>query len=508
MSGNLKGETYTSFNYVLAITINAALGALFIGYKLGEMNMALINMKYLYEWSSSEEQFFMGALTSGFLLGCVLGCLLSGLYFLDLFGRRLNLILADLINIVGCILMMFMGLKSFPQLIGRFFCGIAAGINCSVVPTYISEIAPSKIRGELSSYFGTFSLVGIFMSYLLGCGFPSEETLKTDVSSSYWRVVFFFPTIAALIRMFLLLSYFNFEPAPYLLRQKKEKEAREVIEKIYKQEFVEEVYQEYKGFVERSSGAQMTYKELFRSKYRGRIFIGCILFLIQTMTGTNAVIFYSAILFGGPGTSEFVLKMFFLLLAMILIAGSFIAGKIVDKNGRKMLLMWGALVMIIEHLAIFVMISCSDESNPSFMLELLIKFTVLAFFFTFGTTLSSICWVFGAEILNDKGMSLCGISAWLSNFFLGFLFPFAVACSFIKVQGTFLIFAVCLMFGYFYIKKYVKETIGKSAEEIDLLYQEEESLLGEENGRRKLSHVDVELQNIKNENGELSVFFK
>ena len=179
----------------------------------------------------------MGALTSGFLLGCVFGCLLSGLYFLDLFGRRLNLILADLINIVGCILMMFMGLKSFPQLIGRFFCGIAAGINCSVVPTYISEIAPSKIRGELSSYFGTFSLVGIFMSYLLGCGFPSEETLKTDVSSSYWRVVFFFPTIAALIRMFLLLSYFNFEPAPYLLRQKKEKEAREVIEKIYKQEF-------------------------------------------------------------------------------------------------------------------------------------------------------------------------------------------------------------------------------------------------------------------------------
>ena len=481
-------QTYKSFNYILLIVLNATLGGLSLGYKMGEMNRAQINMKYLYEWSSSEENFYIGAITSLLLLGFTFGCYISGSYLLNLFGRRFNLILSDFLLIIGNFIMLIHALNGFPQLVGRFICGIAGGINCSVVPTYINEMSPKKIRGELSSYWNTSVLFGIFLSYLLSFGLPDENTLKIDVSSGYWRFIFIFTTILSIFRIMLLLIYFNFEPAPYYLEIKKEKEAQEVIEKIYKPECVESIFQEYQHFFQKSNFSQMTIKELFRSKYRERLFIGIILFGIQTFSGANAVIYYSAILFGGPEVSTIMLNIFFLIIAAIFMIGSFLSGKVVDRYGRKLLLRWGCIICLIQQFSIFILIIISDENNPNFFIGILIKAIVLSFFFTFGMTLSPVCWIFIAEVVNDKGVSICGISAWGCNFALGFLFPFAVSCSFIKIQGTFLFFSIWLLFGYFFINKYVKETFGKTSEEIDELYRNDgDSLLknGEVNRNEK-----------------------
>ena len=473
-----KDQTYKSFGFLLLIVLNVTLGALGIGYKLCEMNRAQINMKYIYQWSSSEENFYFAAITSLFFLGCSVGCFISGKYLLTHFGRRQNLIIADLSLIVGDLLMLIFSLNGFPQLLGRFICGIASGVNNSVIPTYISEIAPTKIRGELCSYFNTISLVGIFISYLVSVGLPGEETLKTDVSNGFWRFVFFFTIITSVIRMSMLLFYFNFEPAPYLLQENRKKEALEVIKKIYKAPFVESIYLEYQSGLEKENSSKTTYSQLFHGKYKSRVYLGIMLFLIQTFSGTNAVVLYAPILFGRNGAvSDIYQNIFFLLITGILLLGSDLSGKVVDNYGRKLLLRWGCIICFLQQLSIYILLSISDEKKQNSLIELLMKAIVLSFLFIYGLTLSPVCWILAAEILNDKGISICGISAWTSNFVLGFLFPFAISCSFIRIKGTFLIFSVCLLFGYFYISRYVKETKGKTPEEVDELYKNSGQIL-------------------------------
>ena len=270
----------------------------------------------------------------------------------------------------------------------------------------------------------------------------------------------------------MLFSFFNFEPAPYLLAENREQEALQVISKIYKKECVEDVLLEYKHSLEKTNQSNMTYSELFQSKYRSRLFISIVLFAIQAFSGTNAVIYYSAIFFGGPNASEVGLKKFFILMCAILVAGSYLSSKVVDKYGRKALLLWGCSICMIQQFITFLLISFLDETNPNILIESLAKIVILTFFFVYGFTLSPVCWIVAAEILNDKGVSICGISAWGSNFILGFLFPFAISLSFIKVQGTFLIFSLVLLFGIYFIRKYVKETFGKTSEEINELYRD------------------------------------
>ena len=381
-----KGEPYISFSYILLIALNASLGAFSIGYNLGEMKMVQINLKYIYEWSSSEENFYMGAMSSFYLLGLTVGSFLTGFYLLNIFGRRCNLILADTLLIVGVLFMLLVGLKGFPQILGRFICGLSGGINCTIIPSYIAEMSPVKIRGEISSYYNTTLLIGIFASYLVSVGIPMEETLKTDVSSGFWRFLFFFPIIFAIFRI---------------------------------------------------------------------------------------LIYYSGILSGVPNGSEAGLKSFFILMSAVLAGGSYLSSKLVDKYGRKLLLLVGCGICMIQQFLIFYLISIFDDKNPNIFIATLSKIVILSFFFIYGCTLSPVCWILSAEILNDKGLSICGITVWASNSFLGFVFPFfAISDSLINVQGVFLIFGLVLLFGVFYVNKCVKETMGKTSEEIDDLYSD------------------------------------
>ena len=401
-----------------------------------------------------------------------MGSFLTGFYLLNIFGRRCNLILADTLLIVGVLFMLLVGLKGFPQILGRFICGLSGGINCTIIPSYIAEMSPVKIRGEISSYYNTTLLIGIFASYLVSVGIPMEETLKTDVSSGFWRFLFFFPIIFAIFRIFMLFSYFKFEPALYLLANDREQEAFEVLSKIYTDENVGSVYLEYKIYLERYN-SNMTYSELFSSKYRSRLFISIVLFMVQTFAGTNAVIYYSGILSGVPNGSEAGLKSFFILMSAVLAGGSYLSSKLVDKYGRKLLLLVGCGICMIQQFLIFYLISIFDDKNPNIFIATLSKIVILSFFFIYGCTLSPVCWILSAEILNDKGLSICGITVWASNSFLGFVFPFfAISDSLINVQGVFLIFGLVLLFGVFYVNKCVKETMGKTSEEIDDLYSD------------------------------------
>lgn len=466
-----KETPYKSFVFLFFLTINATLGSFIQGYKMGEMNMAQINMKYIYNWSPEHEPLYMGTMTSFLLLGNVIGALFAGAYLFDRFSRIKNMILADILIVFATIFMVVEGRSGAPQIIGRLICGVAGGINCAVVPTYINEISPTKIRGELGSYFNTDLLFGIFLSSVISIGIPTEENLKKGEKSEFWRFLFVFPAIFAILRLIFLRFYFNYESPLYLLRRNQENQAILTIKRIYKEEFQEGILQEYKQFVVKSPEKSMSYVELLKSKYKDRVFIGIKMFVIQALVGINAVIYYSATIFGGPNTTEFLLKMFMVLSMLSLMVSSYIAGFIVDKYGRKILLLFGVVACMIENFAEFFLISIYDEENPNEIISFLIKSFIIAIFFTYGLTLSPVTWIFTAEILNDKGMSVCGMTAWSMNFLLGILFPFAVASPFIRIQGTFLIFAIAMLWGYYYIKIHVKETYGKTAEEIDVLFE-------------------------------------
>ena len=274
--------TYQSFHYLLCITLNVCLGAFCMGYMGGVTNLVQINLKYIYGWSSSEANLCYALLGSLINFSAMISSFLTGAYLLHLFSRRFNLIIADIACIFGNFLMVIVAFNGFPQLFGRFLCGLNYGINITVIPAYINEISPVEIRGELTSHFNTMILLGVFFSYVLSIGIPSEETLKNDVSNNYWMFVLLFVTIPAFIRIISLLFYFNFEPAPYLIKKQKHNEALEVINTIYKPEFAEQVLNNFKALYNNDGdNSEMSYRDLFRSKYKTRVIIGIILVIIQ-----------------------------------------------------------------------------------------------------------------------------------------------------------------------------------------------------------------------------------
>ena len=453
-------QTYKSYTYILAFVLNACLGGFFFGYIMGELNLLLIDLKHQYTWSDSTNDLMKGVLNALCPIGAIVGTLLSGNFFSKL-GRKKSLILADLIGIVGCVICLFLGASGVTQVFGRFLCGVSTGINSQIIPIYINELTPIEVSGSMGTLFQAFINLGIIISYVMGLG-VQEDSEDYDLDNNWWKFVFAFPIITSFIRMFFLLTVFNFDTPFSLLKQEKHDEVMAVMQKIYHEESIATILDNIKRKI--SNYKDVSYKQIF-SVYAKRLIVGLLLMVTQQFSGINAVVTDSSTLYKKGGTDGSTVKLLTIVNSIVLFTASMCAGRLSDKYGRRTLLMNGNALCCVLLVVLAILqtpsFTSTETTNASIALTMM-------FLFSFGLSLGPIAWVYCPEILPEKGISLAVFANWLFCGLVVLLTP--ILTNIVGISAIYYFFGGCCFVSQIYMYFWLFETKGKNAMEIDELF--------------------------------------
>jgi len=446
-----------------------SLGTFYSGYNLAVLNQSQTCIEIVNRWSPSDEKFYAGLLTSLLPLGAILGSILTATIS-EKIGKRLCLILMDLIGIFGNFIMIFPGA---PLFIGRFITGIPTGANTVTVPSYINEISPPALLPKTGTIISIMINFGIFFAFILGLNFPNEEYMMAHRDElQWWKFMLTFPISACLMRVILLVFFVKTDTPEFYISSNREEDAKTVLRKYYDEDSVETVFDDLKK--KHENRAKSNIIDLFNYKMKKRLLVGLLLSVFQQFSGINAVIFYSNEIFMNSGNgNDYYAKVFTTLIGVILIITAYLSGKFLDKYGRRSLLLFGQFMcsLTLFLLMLFCWLSLEEPT----------KYLILLFILSFGVSLGPVVFVYLPEILPEKGVGIAIMANWFSCFLIGLLFPIFVDK--INIEGCFLIFCIITIVGLVFIKFCVLETRFRSKEEIEEMFmnggkdQEEENSL-------------------------------
>jgi MFS transporter, SP family, arabinose:H+ symporter len=348
-------------------------------------------------------------------------------------------------------------------LIGRFLSGIVAGVGVSIPPLFINETVPVEIRGKLGSLIQFQVTFGIFVSFLLCIMLP---VYRFDSSTNYlWIFVYGFPIVPATIQLILLYTVFPFDSAKYLAKAGNEKDLSKLLTIVYgpshehaKASLLAEV-EKLKESEE--SHHDPSFQELFASKrYRKPLLVGCGLSLLQQFCGINTFIYYSSTIYEQIQGNKNFANMFTSALGFVNMAATVICVLNIEKYGRKLLLMQGCIGMGVCHLclSLFNLLDVTAAGSLPFM---------LLFVVFFESSLGPVLWIYCGDTLTDRGVGLAVAMNWVGTIIITACFGFYA--EFIGIGYAFLTFAAICFFGFFYVFVFIKETKGKTRDEIERL---------------------------------------
>lgn len=454
-----NNKTYKSFLYILGFVLNACFGAFFFGYMMAELNLLIVDLRHQYHWDSGQNSFMKGLLNGLNPIGAIVGTIISGNFF-NKISRRLGLIIADVIGIIGSIICLFLAASGATQIVGRFLCGIAVGINSQLIPLYINELSPLEISGVMGTFFQFFINMGILISYLMGLGIPDDSD-DYDLENSWWKFVFAFPLISCVSRVVLLGLVYRFDTPFSLLKMGKKDEAIDVLKKIYHEEYIQATVENIENKI--NNFKEVSYYQLL-TYYRKRLGVGLLLMVTQQFSGCNAILTDSATLFNYDGDALKV-KIYTIVTSLMLLISAMLSGKLSDKFGRRTLLMWGTLICGVILIVMGALQLPQFDSNV--LKEVSIYLTFL-FIFVYGLSLAPICWVYEPEILPEKGVSLAVITNWVFCTFIVFFTPMLIEK--VGISSMYFFFGIYVLASLSHMSIWLHETKGKTNREIDQLF--------------------------------------
>jgi sugar porter (SP) family MFS transporter len=441
---------------LIRCTIASALGGLLFGYDTVIINGAMLDLVKHFNLTPA----IQGWTVSSALVGCILGTLLIGKPG-DIFGaQRLLQLLAILffISAAGCgiapTISVFIAF--------RFIGGLAIGGASVICPVYISEISPPKHRGLLASTFQLAIVVGILMSLI-------SNYLLLNTGPNNWRWMLFSGAIPA-VAFFIMLFFIRKSPR-WLVKKGRIDEARKNIEDLSSHEIdTEQTIRE----IEESINIENLGKQIniFKRPYRRIIFIGIWVGIFSQLTGIGVVFYYSAQIFSIAGFSADTSMLQSVILGLTNLIFTLLAMAVIDKVGRKKLILIGQLGMVAV-LGLFGYGLLTGNITGYWLVVLLVAY--IAFF---AASMGVVIWVILSEmfpnIIRSRGASIGSFSNWGVSASLNFLFPIVVglfgttlAQQQKGMSFAFLFLAGTTLIGFFYLKKNMIETKGKSLEQIE-----------------------------------------
>ncbi|XP_043261916.1 glucose transporter type 1 isoform X2 [Colletes gigas] len=459
----------------------AVLGMLQFGYNTGVINAPEVNienfMKDVYKDRYGEDisddsvKKLYSVAVSIFAIGGMLGGFSGGI-IANRFGRKGGLLLNNVLGIVGACLMGCTKIAHSYEMLffGRFIIGVNCGLNTSLVPMYISEIAPLNLRGGLGTVNQLAVTVGLLVSQVLGI----EQILGTNEG---WPVLLGLAICPAILQL-LLLPVCPESPRYLLITKQWEEEARKALRRLRASNQVEEDIEEMRA-EERAQQAEsrISMTELICSPtLRAPLVIGVVMQLSQQLSGINAVFYYSTNLFTSSGLTEESAKFATIGIGAIMVCMTLVSIPLMDRTGRRTLHLYGLGGMFI--FSIFITISFLIKEFFGYVQEMidwmsyLSVVSTLSFVVFFAVGPGSIPWMITAELFSQgprpAAMSIAVLVNWMANFLVGIGFPSMKSC---LENYTFLPFSAFLAIFWIFTYKKVPETKNKTFEEILALFR-------------------------------------
>jgi SP family sugar:H+ symporter-like MFS transporter len=471
-SASILGAQPTDYRTgrVVGLAGTAALGGFLFGYDSAVINGAAGAIKSTFGLSPLE----LGLVVSIALIGSAVGAWFAG-SLAEKYGRRRVMLIAAALFLASAIGQAF-PFGATDLTIWRFIGGAGIGVASVMAPMYIAEIAPSQLRGRMGSMQQLAIVVGIFATGLINWmilrAAGGESTNDWLFGIAAWQWMFLSMIIPAVIYGLLVLRIP--ESPRYLVAIGQEAQATAVLRTIYRDDVTPMVKQIADSLVGDHKPRM--------SDIRGRSFgllpivwIGILLSAFQQFVGINAVFYYSNSIWTAVGFSEDQAFETSLITTVINVAFTLVAIALIDRVGRKPLLLVGSVGMVIMlGLLTFVFGTSplNDAGQP--ILEgantviALIAFNLYVAFFA--ATWGPIVWVLLGEMFPNRiratALALAAAAQWLANFIVSTAFPPLSAISLGLAYGIFTAFA---LLSIPFIAKYLKETKGVALEDMGRL---------------------------------------
>lgn len=435
-------------NTAIRNSIVAALGGLLFGFDTAVISGVEKSIQEL--WSLSD--FWHGFTVSSALFGTVLGSLIAG-GPAEKFGRKKML---QAIGVLYLLTSLGTALTSTWEIfvIFRFLGGIGVGASSVVGPMYISEISPAASRGRLVALFQFNIVSGILIAFV-------SNYLLFGVSDEAWRWMLGIQAIPAAV--YFSLVFLVPESPRWLIKKGHNEQALQVLKSIGEPD-PNKALSDVSASLRSEGGKQ---EKLFTKQYSAPIFYAVALAMFNQLAGINAIMYYAPRIFEMTGLAKDGALLQAVSIGVTNMIFTILAIAVIDKLGRKTLLIIGSFGMILSLSLVSWSFFTREFSGYSIMIYLIV---FIAFF---ALSQGAVIWVFISEIfpnsVRSKGQTLGSFTHWIMAWIISWTFPIVVESSELGGAYAFAIFAAVSVIQLLFAWKIMPETKGKSLEQIQAL---------------------------------------
>ena len=440
-------RTKYNIRYILLISFISAIGGYLFGFDFAVISGALPFLKVQFGLDAYWEGFTTGCLA----LGCIAGCLFAG-QLSEKRGRKVALMSAGTIFALSSLAMAFSpSLLIF--IIARFAAGIGVGMASMLSPMYIAEVSPAVLRGRMVALNQLTIVIGILITNLV-------NYILGDQGADSWRWMFGYGLIPS--ALFCVGVLFLPESPRWLVKVGKPDKAKHVLSLIGNDHFANETLSTIQHAV--SQETKLDLRLAFKKPFIAAVLVGIVLATFQQFCGINVVFNYSTTIFESMGFNQNdqlmqtvfigVVNLFFTLVALVL----------VDKLGRKPLMLIGAAGLAIVY--IFLTQFLNGDSSVSTTL-------LLSAIALYASTIAPVTWVLISEIfpsmVRSEATTIAVVGLWAAYFILTFTFPL-LAQAMGGIANTFYVYAGICVVAAVFIWRRVKESKGVALEDMDAVF--------------------------------------
>ncbi len=446
----MAGHTPASGQHrnVTKAAVLTAVGGILFGYDTGVVGGVLPNISDEFGLDSP---FTKGLVVAILLAGAAVGALVAG-RIADQLGRRRAILLTSLVFVVG-LLLSALAPSLWVFWISRFLIGIGVGSTSFVVPLYIGEIAPPERRGALVSLNQLSVTLGILVSQLVAYGLAGHGDWRVSVG-------------LALLPAIVLGAGIVREPESpaWLLRQGREDDARRVLATLRETdaEVDDEVEDVRRSAREEDRGSA---RDLLARRLRPALALGVILAVVQQITGINTVIYFAPTVLEQSGLGQSAALLALVVVGLTNVVMTLVAIRLLDRVGRRPLLIWGMSVMVVGLAALAVTFGVGIDGGGAVVATIALAVYVGAF----AVSLGPILWLLIAEIfplrVRGQAASVATMANWAANLVVAVSYLSIISA--IGETGTFALYAGITVLSLVYVIAKVPETKGLKLSEIE-----------------------------------------
>lgn len=481
-------RTRGSGKYIFGLTLSAGLAGLLYGYDTVSISGAIEFLRARYGLSTLME----GLVISSIMLGAVIGAATAG-FLSDRFGRKRILIIGGAFFLVAAV-WSALAIGPIALIVARVAGGYGIGLTAALAVTYITESAPANIRGLLAFSYQLLAVCGIFLTNVINYIIASHGSNDWDIATG-WRWMLGLGAIPA--ATFLLAMRRAPESPRFLIQVGRTDEGFAVLEHILGTERARLRTDDIQASVKLETEMSHEFHDLFRPGLRRALVIGIFLAVFNQFIGMNAISYYGPVMFsdlGFAGDTQFLAAAS---VGGVELVATVVGMYLIDTFGRKRLMEIGTGMMCVFALCI---------SGSYFMgNSLLTLIFVMAFTISFAFSMGPIPWIVIPELfptyLRGRATGLCVMCLLFANWIIAQFTPMMIN----GLGGgiSFVIFAVLDLICLFGIVALVPETMGRTLEEIEHLWQPKTDLAYAKyalsTADANIRHAEATLRRIENE---------